>query len=244
MERRVLARSDGAITLSAYMRGQLRRVYGPVADPAVVPGGVDAERFTPDAGVYDPLAVEGPTFLTVRRLSERMGHDRLLAAFAALQESHPDARLFLAGDGPLHDRLERRAAALGVDDRTTFLGYVPDERLPAAYATADAFVLPTQALEGFGLATLEALASGTPVVATPVGGTVEVLAGLRGRLPADPLVASSRADAIADGMAEWAALDPGTREAAGETCRQYAREQFSWEQSVSGVLGEYERYLE
>ena len=164
-----------------------------------------SKRFTPEAGSYDAIKSDGPAFLTVRQLSERMGHDRLLTAFANVREEQPDARLYVAGDGPLRDRLQRRAGRLGVADATTFLGYVPDEDLPAAYATADLFVLPTQELEGFGLATLEALATGTPVVATPVAGTVEVLDGLVDDLLASPLTDGPAAEDLAVGMMEWAA---------------------------------------
>ena len=245
IERRVLARSDGIVALSDYMRGMLHDVYGDDFDAQVVPGGVDAEQFTPDAGTYEPIEAngEGTAFLTVRRLSDRMGHDELLSAFADVREAHPDAHLFVAGDGPLRDRLEGRAESLGVADATTFLGYVPDADLPAAYATADAFVLPTQELEGFGLATLEALASGTPVVATPVGGTVEVLSGLRDQLPADPLTADASAGALSARMRAWASLDNALLTEASETCRRYAREEFSWDQTVTELLDAYRQHL-
>ena len=243
-ERYVLARSDRVIVLSDFMRGKLRDVYGNSREATVVPGGVDVERFTPDAGSYEAIQGDGPAFLTVRRLSERMGHNRLLAAFASVRKEQPDARLYVAGDGPLRDRLQRQAAQLGVADTTTFLGYVPDEDLPAAYAAADVFVLPTQELEGFGLATLEALASGTPVVATPVGGTVEVLDGLADDLPAAPLTDGPAAEDLAAGMLEWAALDPDVRVEAGRSCRRYVQAHYTWERTADRLLAEYERVLE
>lgn len=243
-ERYVLARSDHVIVLSAYMRDLLRQVYDGSFDATIVPGGVDVGQFTPDSGIYPPMDRDGPSFLTVRRLSERMGHSCLLSAFATVRRHHPDARLFIAGDGPLRDDLERLAERLGVADVTTFLGYVPDTELPAAYATADVFVLPTQELEGFGLATLEALAAGTPVVATPVGGTVEVLDGLRDRLPAKPLTDGTTDGDLADGMREWAALDTAACRAAGQTCRRYVRDQYSWDRTVRGLSTAYERTLE
>lgn len=247
LEGRVLACSDGAVALSDYMRDWLRRIHGETMGVSVIPGGVDAEQFAPDSNASGPDALipngDGPAFLTVRRLSRRMGHDRLLAAFASVLDDQPDARLYVAGDGPLREPLERLANELGVAERTTFLGYVPDTSLPATYAAADVFVLPTRELEGFGLATLEALASGTPVVATPVGGTVEVLAGLRDQLPADPLTTGPGAAAIADGMNAWAALDDETREAAGSACRQYVRDHYSWERTVDRLVDDYDRYL-
>lgn len=243
-ERCVLARSDRLIVLSDFMRRKLREVYGDSREATVVHGGVDVDRFTPDARSYEALEGDGPAFLTVRRLSERMGHDRLLAAFATVREAHSDARLYVAGDGPLRDRLERLAARLGVADATTFLGYVPDEDLPAAYASADVFVLPTQELEGFGLATLEALASGTPVVATPVGGTVEVLEGLDGELPAPPLTDGSAAEDLATGMTAWAGIGSGLRDTAGRICRRYVSDNYTWQQTVDKLLDEYDQIIE
>ncbi|WP_157971716.1 glycosyltransferase family 4 protein [Halorussus litoreus] len=301
VERWTLDRCDHATTLSEFMAETLRDVHGPVVDTEVVPGGVDAERYRPDAGVYEPMAVrrgreqaagkgrectsaveldgrradggasahgeanidcgtsppdsprdgervadgtsvgDSLAFLTVRRLSPRMGHDLLLRAFARVATDHPDAQLYVAGDGPLRGDLERMAADLGIADRVTFLGYVPDEDLPSAYATADCFVLPTRRLEGFGLATLEALASGTPVVATPVGGTTEILAGLRGddRVPAEMVVPSFGASALADRLAAWADLAPAERAAAGRACREHARENFSWERAADALAEQY-----
>ncbi|NEU58242.1 glycosyltransferase family 4 protein [Halorussus sp. MSC15.2] len=279
IERSTLASCERVLALSEFMAGKLREVHGPVADPVVVPGGVDAERYRPDAGVYDSMrsansgesvgasesvptysstpetsaeraisaAVESEggdvatDFLTVRRLSPRMGHGMLLRAFARVARERPDVHLHVAGDGPLREELERTAADLGVADRVTFLGYVPDEDLPGAYATADCFVLPTRRLEGFGLATLEALASGTPVVATPVGGTTEILSGLREdpRVPTEMVVESVAPDSLADRMAAWADLAPARRDAAGRACREHARENYAWDRTADAIAAEY-----
>lgn len=243
LERYALTQRDHVIVLSRYMRDQLREVYGGGFDATVIPGGVDVEQFTPDAGPHGEMKEGEPAFLTVRRLSERMGHDRLLTAFASVRDEYPNARLYIAGDGPLRNRLERQAKRLGIADSTTFLGYVPDSELPAAYASADLFVLPTQELEGFGLATLEALASGTPVVATPVGGTVEVLDGLDERLPAPALTDGRTASDLAEGVGEWAGLNPGVRSSAGETCRRYVCDHYTWEQTANELEKRYEQYL-
>ncbi|WP_435181543.1 glycosyltransferase family 4 protein [Halorussus sp. AFM4] len=274
IERSVLGDCEQVLALSEFMAGKLREVHGPVADPDVVPGGVDVERYRPDAGTYEPMISgggdegrprdegrdattgdEGRTatvtpdggadaetaFLTVRRLSPRMGHGMLLRAFARVARTRPDVHLYVAGDGPLRGELERRAADLDLADRVTFLGYVPDEDLPAAYATADCFALPTRRLEGFGLATLEALSSGTPVVATPVGGTTEILAGLRDdpRVPAEMVVESVDASALADRLAAWADLDPAERAAAGRACREHATEHYRWAQTADALDARY-----
>lgn len=245
LERDTLSRADQVVTLSEFMREKLERVYGLAPDATVVPGGVDVDRYAPSAGPSERLTRGDPAFLTVRRLTERMGHDLLLSAFAAVAEQHPGAHLNIAGDGPLRARIERTASAMGLDDRTTFLGYVPDVELPAVYAAADVFVLPTSELEGFGLATLEALASGTPVVATPVGGTVEVLSGLASEpdVPAAPLASAVSADALARGMLEWAALPASALVDAGRACRRYACERYRWERTVSRLEACYERVV-
>ncbi|WP_433632373.1 glycosyltransferase family 4 protein [Halomicrococcus sp. NG-SE-24] len=242
VERYVLGQADHVVTLSDYMREQYRRVYDAPAQASVIPGGVDVERFEP--AVDDRYDVEGdPALLTVRRLSPRMGHDLLIDAFARVADDHPGAHLHVAGDGPLRADLERRAADRGVADRTTFHGYVPDADLPGAYAAADLFVLPTTQLEGFGLATLEALAAGTPVVATPVGGTTEVLDGLDDAVPADPLASEATPPALADRLDSWLDLPDERLRAAGGASRTHACRNFTWESTVDSLERFYESRL-
>jgi glycosyltransferase involved in cell wall biosynthesis len=235
LEARLLSRADHAVTLSEFVRDRLRREYDPDASVSVVPGGVDLDWFHPDAGSHPVVDADGTAFLTVRRLTPRMGHRTLLQAFAAATD---DAHLYVAGDGRRRDSLEARARALGVADRVTFLGYVPEADLPALYASADTFVLPTQALEGFGLATLEALASGTPVVATPVGGSVELFGPLADTLPGPALVESPNAEALADGLAAWTDVSDDDLAAAGDACRAHA-ESYDWSAVVDALEARY-----
>lgn len=240
-EQGLLARTDEIVTLSRFMQTRLQQRYDPSSPAAVVPGGVDQGTYDPDAGTAPALAGEDPAFLTVRRLSPRMGHELLLEAFAAVRDRHPDAHLFIAGDGPLREDLEERATELGVAEATTFLGYVPDEQLPATYATADVFVLPTTALEGFGLATLEALASGTPVVGTPVGATPELLRGVEHHdaVSAPMVVDGATPGDLAAGMTAWADLQRAEREAAGRACRRHTCQYYTWEKTVAGLESGY-----
>lgn len=235
LERRLLERAEDVVTLSRFMDDQMCGVYGPVHDASVVPGGVDTETYRPDAGEFDRIDPDGAAFLTVRRLSPRMGHELLLDAFADHVSDRPDDRLYIAGDGPRRDELEARAERLGIADRVRFLGYVPDADLPSAYATADVFVLPTTRLEGFGLATLEALSSGTPVVGTPVGGTVEILSDCE-RAPEIPermLLSDVDAGELAASLNRWSALSNAERERAGEACRRYVEERYTWDRTVA-----------
>jgi len=244
LERRVLDRSDRIHTLSRFMAKKLKAVYGTAASPTVIPGGVDVERFTPNATPAERIDGD-PSFLTVRRLSARMGHPLLFNAFARVIKDHPNAQLYVTGDSPLRGALETRTEHLGIGEQVTFLGYVPDADLPGAYAAADCFVLPTTDLEGFGLATTEALASGTPVIATPIGATPEILGDLRecSAFDADPLVASASPTALAQGMNAWAELSNEQRRKAGRASRRYAEEHYRWEQTVANVETNWQRTI-
>lgn len=245
VESYLLGASDSAVVLSEFMRERLERFHRRAPPCTVVPGGVDPARFAPrrdfGGGVAAP---DGVGFLTVRRLTRRMGLETLLDAFARVGREHPDAHLYVGGDGPLRDDLESRAARLGVASDVTFLGYVPEERLPAAYAAADAFVLPTLALEGFGLATLEALAAGTPAIGTTAGATPEILGPLEGEaaIPEPLLVEPGNADALAAAMAAWARLPADRRVEAGRACREYVLESgYTWERVTDRIEAHFDR---
>lgn len=237
VERHVLRRSDVVVTLSNYMSRVLAEVHGMTADH-VVPGGVDVERFHPDNESL--CRGDDVTYLTVPRLSPRMGHRLLLDAYREVEEGL-DAELLVAGTGPLRQELEREAVRKDVAGSTEFLGYVPDSSLPNLYSAADVFVLPTTRLEGFGLATLEALASGTPVVATDVGGTTELLDGLQDRLPNGSTV-QPRAEELAGRMLEWGSLSQEGYMEACRTCRRYAEQNYCWGRVVDRLEDLYLRY--
>lgn len=93
--------------------------------------------------------------------------DLALEALAEIERD--DIELLLAGTGRHRERLENRAAELGIAEDVDFLGFVPEEDLPTLYASSDAFLFLSR-YEGFGLTFLESMASGTPVIGTRVGG--------------------------------------------------------------------------
>ncbi len=206
IERQSLRHSDHVIALSRYSIGQLTRSYGvPRAAITLVPGGVDHRYFTPsttskaDIRRRLGLPVDGPIILTVRRLAARMGLDNLIAALPRVLAELPTARFVIVGQGVLHPQLEAQASALGLSQSIMFAGFVSDADLPLYYQAADLFVLPTRALEGFGLITLEAFASGLPVVGTPIGATPELLAQVDKRL----ILEGTSADVIAKGIVRY-----------------------------------------
>ena len=164
IERRVYGRADRIVTLSEAFATEACERYGVSRDKVrVVPGGVDAHPFLAAparAAARERLGwpVERPIFLSVRRLTRRMGLENLIAAFQIVRGAHPNALLLIGGTGHLATVLHRQIEERGLQDSVRLLGFVPDADLPLAYAAADVTVVPTLALEGFGLVTLESLA--------------------------------------------------------------------------------------
>jgi glycosyltransferase involved in cell wall biosynthesis len=181
--------------------------------------GVDLQRFSPGdrAAARTRLGVEGFTLLSVGSLIPRKGHELIIAALADL----PDATLLIAGSGPMRGELEAMAREKGVGPRVRFLGEIAHDDLSEAYRAADIFVLASSR-EGWANVLLEAMASGTPVVATNVNGTPEVIR--------DPklgiLVEERSAAALARAIGELRRLQPDRR-----AVRTYA-EQFSWDETA------------
>ena len=164
----------------------------------VVRNGVDLERFQPlprDA-MRAELGISGaPVLLSVGNLVSNKGHDLVIDAVARLRVKHPGITLLIAGVGPERAALERQAQTLRLGAQVRFAGAVPNVELGRWYAAADVMVLASSR-EGWPNVLLESLASGTPVVATRVGGVPEILAGCR----SSRLVDERTADAIAQAV--------------------------------------------
>lgn len=221
------------LPMSGFMAARARALHGIVPEAIrVVPGGVDRARFAPprDRGAARAalaLPASAPVLLTLRNLEPRMGVEALLDAMPRIREWQPEAVLVVAGAGPLRRDLEARAAALGLGESVRFVGFVQEADLPALYGAADLFVLPTAALEGFGLVTLEALACGTPVLGTRVGATPEILE------PLDPgLLVGSSPEAIGAGVLGY--LARGDRDDLGRRCRAHTAS-YDWGRVVDAL---------
>ncbi|MDX2080509.1 MAG: glycosyltransferase family 4 protein [Terrimicrobiaceae bacterium] len=237
IERGVYRRAARCITLSRAFRDLLVDRFG--VSPArveVVPGCFDDTRFRRETDRsrerfgMDPGA---RVIVCVRRMVRRVGVSELLEAFEGLVGRHPGVQLHLAGRGPL-EREHREWAALRRLP-VFFHGHVPDADLPAFYRAADVSVVPSQALEGFGLVCIESLACGTPVFVTPVGGLPEVVEPLDRGL----VLPGSAPGAIAAGLERWLAGEFVLPR--GEDCEHYASRNFSRDRMVNGVRAVYER---
>lgn len=192
---------DGVICQSEAMRADLTSQFRVPLDKAVVihnPVNVKEARYLAE----EPLpcgwgsADEGAALRLVAagRLSPEKGFDLLIEALALCSDLSP--RLTLLGDGPLESDLRARAASLGVLDQICFVGFQGNPY--PWFAHADAFVLASR-YEGFPNAMLEALACGTPVIATPVPGVREIL----GAIPECELAETISASALARAIRTW-----------------------------------------
>lgn len=172
---------------------------------------------------------------TLGRLTEQKGQAALLEAVALLARDHPNVHLFLAGAGPLRDRLEADAARLGLGDRVRFLGLRRDRA--TLYAAMDIFVLPSR-WEGLSLALVEAMGAGRAVVTTAVGGNPEVVADGRTGL----LVAPADPSALAAALSRLVG-DAVLRATLGEAAAAEARARFSIEEHAGQLADLYRRGL-
>lgn len=239
LERAVYQRGAVSITLSRAFARVLEGGYGiPAERIRVVPGGVDLVPFADLLSRRDARDLLGwpgdrPVVLAVRRLVRRMGLEDLIDAVDLVRRQQQELLLLIAGSGPLQGELEARIRALGLEGQVRLLGRVPEQRLPLAYRAADLTIIPTVALEGFGLIAVESLAAGTAVLVTPVGGLPEVVAGLS----PDLVLEAAGPAALADGMLR--ALRGGLALPGPDACREYARAHYDCRHTAALVAEVY-----
>jgi D-inositol-3-phosphate glycosyltransferase len=180
-ERNVARRATAIVTASDHERVLLDRYYGADSDRMhTIPCGVDLDLFRPldqrESRLKLGLNPSRPKILWVGRLEKLKGVDILVSALAQLEQE--DFTLIIVGGDEhahgLREELEAQADALGIRDKLRFEGAVAHERLPLYYSAADVVVVPSY-YESFGLVAVEAMACGTPVVASRVGGLVSTV---------------------------------------------------------------------
>lgn len=178
----VVRRASHIITLSQFMRGEVATLDPAAGDRVqILAGGIDTDHFVPAPA--EPRR-DGPVLFTARRLVPRTGVAQLVAAMPAILAAHPGCRLVIAGDGLQRDHIAAEIERLGVGGSVSMVGRISNGELLVGYQQADLVVTPTQELEGFGLATAEALACGTPCLVTPAGANPELVSGLSSKLVA------------------------------------------------------------
>lgn len=169
-----IERSDGVTAVSQFLKDETYRAFGPVScDLAVIPNFVNLVEYAPDAAAArDSLAPPDHKLLVhISNFREAKRVKDVVRIFARVRRAMP-ATLMMVGDGPDRGDAETEARDLGVAQDVRFLGRL--DTVAPMLAAADMFVLPSQT-ESFGLAALEAMACGTPVLAARTGGLPELI---------------------------------------------------------------------
>lgn len=232
------------IVLSRAFGGVLHESYGVPEDRIrVVPGCVDVSLYdTPitKEAARTMLGISNSRrhLFCIRRLVSRMGLEDLIDAMFVVRQSVPDVMLTIAGKGPLESSLRERIKARGLEQHVNLAGFVPDDALPIWYRAAELTVVPTVSLEGFGLTTVESLASGTPVLVTPVGGLPEAVAPLSTDLVLPSGGFHALGSGIVDALLGYRLLPDDA------ACRAYARANFDYSVVASQVAKVYREAVE
>jgi glycosyltransferase involved in cell wall biosynthesis len=242
IEDQALTHASRIVVDSQFMGHDLCRQYEGIdhTELKLIPLPIDTVRFSPakDRATTRQslkLPINRPILLTVRRLVARMGIENLITAMKMVKQEFPGVLLLIGGAGYLKDHFLEMIHELDLEHNINMIGFIPEELLPAYYQAADLFVLPTLSYEGFGLITVEALACGTPVIATPVGATPEVL----GPLGSEFFFENSTPEAIASGIGRW--LVRGVNDEVRQQCRAYCADHFNKERicrQLESVLAE------
>jgi glycosyltransferase involved in cell wall biosynthesis len=199
----------------------------------LIPNGVDTDRFQPSASTQEDGSLR---LLCVARLIERKGQRFLIDAVKKLVENDFDVQLDLIGTGDSEADYQALVKKLDLSDRIRFLGYIPRDQIPQYYSNAQIFILPSYN-EGMSVATLEALASGLPVVVTRAGGMDELVdEGVNGVFfdwaDTEELVSHL----------EWLVKHPERRRQMSQASRELAK-RFSWDEVANSYYGKFQKLL-
>jgi PEP-CTERM/exosortase A-associated glycosyltransferase len=243
LETFVVARADALVTICSGLADDIVARGAPRDRITVVPNAVDIEDFEvidrPDPNLRRELALgEGPVLGFIGSLYSYEGVDALIDAMPRILQAYPDARIVLVGGGPVEAELRRRAAALGVADRTLFVGRVPHEQVRRYYSVIDLLVYARKSTRLTELVTplkpLEAMSLGRAFIASNVGGHRELIPDyLRANafVPDDAEDLARVAVRVLKHRESWPAL-------AGAG-RRYVSEQCTWRMSAAKYRDAY-----
>jgi teichuronic acid biosynthesis glycosyltransferase TuaC len=242
-------RAQASIGVSAALVERLRELGFEASRLHVMRNGVDLDRFQMldvaqmraalgiPVGMPVQLAnavnLSAPVVLTVGNLHEHKGQRLVIDAFAQVHQQQPGARLYIVGEGPDRKVLQQQAQALGLADAVTLVGTVPNTELARWYSAADVLVLASSR-EGWPNVLLEAMACGTPVVATRVGGVPEIVQTPQSGRVVPDRTAAAFAAAIRD-LLDQRAPDAAQRSIQRAAVRQYAQG-FGWDRTSQDQL--------
>ncbi|MGC1245421.1 MAG: glycosyltransferase, partial [Spirulinaceae cyanobacterium] len=243
VEKRCLENADRIVATSPQEKEHMRSLVSKQGNIAIIPCGTDIERFggISKAEAREKLGIDpqAKVVFYVGRFDPRKGIETLVRAVGQSEwQDKNDLKLIIGGgsrpgqsDGIERERIEEIVAELGIEQKTEFPGRIGDEELPLYYAATDVSVVPSH-YEPFGLVAIEAMASGTPVIASDVGGLQYTVVSEETGLLAPPQDAEAFAKAINRILddSQW-------RDQLGGNARKRVEEKFSW-QGVASQLNE------
>jgi D-inositol-3-phosphate glycosyltransferase len=230
-------RADALVSCSDFNGKEIERRYG--RRPAVIFNGVDPEVFRPlppDGEIQKQLGLppgQNHTIIYAGRLIGWKGIGELLRAVAILKDTF-SLRLIIVGAGETRSSWQNLSYQLGIGEKATFTGFIPNRELPRYYSLADVAVFPSLADETFGISICEAMACKVPVVSTRVGGIPEVVEdGVTGLL-----VPPRKPQELAEKIAVLLRDEP-LRKNTGEKARQRVLDKFTWSKVTGRLLDVY-----
>ena len=245
-ETQLMKRSDALIAVSKYTVDELTDLYGIEEDKIhVIYNGVDIDKFKPRPDRMElrrefGLEEDKKVVLFVGRLYHRKGLEILLRSIPPVLQEYKDVKFAISGTGfkQKEESLRSLAKELNIEDQVTFLGYVPDEKLPSLYSASDIFVLPA-IYENFPFAILEAQATALPVISTKVGGIPEFLVDNENGFVIDPGDSTQLTQKVLTLL-----QDPKLAEKMGKHGRKLIEEKFDWRLITAQVIDLYQKLLE
>jgi len=232
--KQILRIADTCTVNSTATKNSVLNVTRLSKEPTIIPMGVDLNIFQPFENVkVNNNSIKKPSILTVGRLDEKKGIKYLIDAMPKVTQKFPDAKLVIVGEGPEKDNLVNQIKMLSLEGNISMVGAVQNKELPKYYNKADLFVLPSLE-EGLGVVLLEAMACGTPVVGSNIGGIMDIITDKETGL----LAQSENPKDIADKIIELFS-DEWMRQRVTENGLKLIKEKFSWDV----VIEQFERTM-
>ena len=241
LQRSVVRGAAGGATNSHYTSGQFARRGLPDERRRVIYAGVQPEDFVPRPEQVEALRARlglgaEKIVLTVSRLVSRKGQDQVLRALPAVKAEIGAVRYLIAGSGPEEERLRQLTQELKLEPEVLFLPEVSHEELPALYALADVFLMPSRDLpgepiEGFGLVYLGAQLCGTPVIGGRTGGTSDAIVDGETGLLVNPEQPAEIASALVRLL-----QDPELGQRLAAAGAERSRQDFTWDRVAERLL--------
>jgi glycosyltransferase involved in cell wall biosynthesis len=225
--RRALKKADYLTATSHFLEKAVKKLYPVHGKIRVIPFGIDPEQFK----YLDRAAKETINIGIAKTLRPKYGIDVLIRAFEILTDNHKNIRLTIAGGGEYAEEYKNLVEKKGLDDLIRFVGFVDHDKLPEFLLAIDIFAMPSiYDGESFGVAAVEASATGLPVVASRVGGVPEVVVDGRTGFLVDRKNAGELAKAL-----EKLIVNPALRREMGKAGREYVENRYVWKDNLQAM---------